>query len=42
MKKPKVEIYKLNGILNRDFPLYSNSKYIVKEAKIYEERNSYI
>ena len=31
MKKSKVEIYKLNGILNRDFILYSNSKYTVKE-----------
>ena len=37
MKKPKVEIYKSNGILNRDLLLYSDSKYIVKEAKIYEE-----
>jgi len=36
MKKPKVEIFKLNGILNRDTLLYSNSYYIVKEA-IYEE-----
>ena len=33
MKKPKVEIYKLNGILNRDILLYSNSYYIVKEVK---------
>ena len=33
MKKPKVEIYKLNGILNRDILLYSNSYYIIKEVK---------
>ena len=31
--KPKVETFKLNGILNRDILLYSNSHYIVKEAK---------
>ena len=31
--KPKVEIFKLNGILNRDTLLYSNSYYIVKEVK---------
>ena len=37
MKKPKVEIYKLNGILNRDSLLYSISKYTIKEEKIYEE-----